>query len=226
MESVAIRLYGKRYLVPAELTVQKAMEYIGFQIIRGCGCRGGVCGACAMVYRVPGTYKIKTGLACVTLVQEGMMILNLPYFPSHKALYDIEQLTPTAETVIALYPEIARCMACNTCSKMCHQNIPVIDVVAAALRGNIQQAAELSGQCVMCGLCAARCPAEISPHYIALLCRRLYGKHLVPPYRHVIERLEQITAREYDLEMDKLVQLSEDELKEEYNRAQNDKQLI
>lgn len=226
MELIEIFIQGKKYCVPSGLTIQKAMEYSGFQIIRGCGCRGGVCGACATVYRTRGDYKIKVGLACVTQAEEGMMIVNIPYFPSNKALYFLEDLAPTGETVSKLYPELYRCLGCNTCTKMCPQDIPVMEVVATSQRGDIRKAAELSQECVMCGLCAARCPAEISPHFIAILCRRLYGRYLYPPYAHVIRRLEQIDRGEYDQEMGRVLNLSEDELREEYKKAQADKQVI
>ena len=43
---VPIFIMGKKYDVPASLTIQKALEYAGYQLIRGCGCRGGICGAC------------------------------------------------------------------------------------------------------------------------------------------------------------------------------------
>jgi len=226
MDFVDIFVMGKKYHVPSELTVQRAMEYAGFQIIRGCGCRGGVCGACVMVYRTPESFEIKTALACVTLVQDGMMILSIPYFPCRKATYTLEELTPTAETVLNLYPEIARCMGCNTCTAMCPQEVPVMDVVTAALGGDIEKAAQLSSECVMCGLCAARCPGELSPHYIALLCRRCYGRHMIPPYRHVIDRLEQLDRGECEEEMDKLLKLTPEELRQEYRKAQADKRLI
>jgi len=42
-EVVPIFIMGKRYEVPASLTIQKAMEHAGYQLIRGCGCRGGIC---------------------------------------------------------------------------------------------------------------------------------------------------------------------------------------
>lgn len=226
MELVDLSIMGKKYRVPSTLTVQKAMEYVGFQIIRGCGCRGGVCGACAMVYRVPGDYKIRVGLACVTRIEAGMMIVSLPYFPSNKATYDLEKETPTGETVLKRYPELARCLQCNTCTKMCPQEIAVMEVMAASLRGDIRKAAELSQECVMCGLCASRCPAELSPHLIAILCRRLYGRYLFPPYAHVIRRLEQIDRGEYDQEMERLLHLGEEDLREEYKKAQADKQVI
>ncbi len=226
MDFVEILIMGKKYRVPSELTVQKAFEYAGFQIIRGCGCRGGVCGACAIFYRTPGDFKIKTALACFTLVQEGMMILNLPYFPSKKAIYDLEKLTPVDATIIKLYPEMAKCVGCNTCTKMCPQNVPVMEVVAAALRGDIEKAAKLSVECVMCGLCTARCPGELSPHYIALLTRRLHGKYMIPPYTHVINRLKQLDSGEYNGDMDKLMNLTTEDLREEYKKSQADKRVI
>ena len=71
-ELVPIFIMGKRYEVPPSLTIQKAMEYAGYQLIRGCGCRGGICGACGTVYRFPGSYKIEVGLACQTIVQPNM----------------------------------------------------------------------------------------------------------------------------------------------------------
>jgi len=78
----------------------------------------------------------------------------------------------------------------------------------------------------MCGLCASRCPAELSPYLIAMLCRRLYGRYLFPPYAHVIRRLEQIDGGEYNQEMERLLNLDEEQLREEYKKAQADKQVI
>lgn len=50
-ETVKIYVMGKAYDVPSNLTVMKAMEFIGYKLIRGCGCRAGFCGACATLYR-------------------------------------------------------------------------------------------------------------------------------------------------------------------------------
>ena len=226
MNFVEIYIMGKKYRVPAELTVQKAMEYSGFQIIRGCGCRGGVCGACAMIYRIGNGVEIKTGLACITQVQEEMMILNLPYYPARKVIYDMDKLTPTAETAIELYPEVLRCMGCNACTQICPQDIEVMNMIAEVLSGDIQKAGELSAECVMCGLCAAKCPAGLSPHHVALLCRRLYGKHMLPAYSHVINRLEALDNGEYDAEMDQVLKLDSEGLKEEYKKSMADRRLV
>ena len=51
---VNIFLFGKQYQVPDDLTIMRAMEYAGYQLVRGCGCRNGFCGACATVYRIKG----------------------------------------------------------------------------------------------------------------------------------------------------------------------------
>ncbi len=45
--TIPVFIMGKRYDVPETLTIMKAMEYAGYRYIRGCGCRGGICGACA-----------------------------------------------------------------------------------------------------------------------------------------------------------------------------------
>ena len=40
-EMATIYIFGKKYDVPAELTIMNAMEYAGYQLKRGCGCRNG-----------------------------------------------------------------------------------------------------------------------------------------------------------------------------------------
>lgn len=75
---VTVYIMGKAYEVPADATIMGAIEYAGHQIIRGAGCREGYCGACATIYRLPGDYKIRTGLACMTMVEEGMTLAQVP----------------------------------------------------------------------------------------------------------------------------------------------------
>ena len=38
-EMVNIFIFGKKYSVPGDLTIMTAMEYAGYQLKRGCGCR-------------------------------------------------------------------------------------------------------------------------------------------------------------------------------------------
>jgi len=216
MDFVEIFIMGKKYSIPSELTVQKAMEYAGFQIIRGCGCRGGVCGACVIVYRTPKSTKIQTGLACLTQVQEGMMF---EYLNSDNFILTTYEKTINSNSYILKPGTEASLYSDSYIKKINNEKILKQHIM-------IEKAAKLSQECVMCGLCAARCPAELPPHYIGLLCRRLYGKYLVPVYPHVSKRLRQLDSGEFDEEMDKIVRLSIEELREEYRKAQADKQVI
>lgn len=195
---IPIFIMGKRYDVPDSLTIQKAMEYAGYQLIRGCGCRGGICGACATIYRFPDDYKLHYGLACQTVVEPHMYITQIPFFPANKAVYNLEELEPTGQTIAKFYPEIFKCMGCNNCTLSCPMDIKVMDYIAMAMAGNIEEAAKLSFDCVMCGLCSARCPAEEAQYNIAILARRLYGRHVLPKAQHLEERANQIAEGRYE----------------------------
>ena len=94
---IPVYVMGKRYMVPETLTIMKAMEYAGYRYIRGCGCRGGICGACATVYRKPGDYHIYVGLACQTVVEPDMYLTQIPFYPANRASYDFESLTASPE---------------------------------------------------------------------------------------------------------------------------------
>ena len=69
---VTVYLMGKKYEVPEGLTIMGALEYAGYQLVRGCGCRNGFCGACATVYRIKGERELHAALACQTTVAENM----------------------------------------------------------------------------------------------------------------------------------------------------------
>jgi formate hydrogenlyase subunit 6/NADH:ubiquinone oxidoreductase subunit I len=219
-EKVRIYIMGREYKVPAGLTIMEAMEYAGYRFIRGCGCRGGFCGACATVYRMKGDYKLRMDLACQKVVEDGMYLVQLPFTPAEKSLYDIKELSPSANVLLEYYPEIAKCVSCNTCTKACPQDLEVMDYVQAAIRGDIEQVAKLSFDCIMCGLCAMRCPAEIVPYNMALLARRLHGKYTMPKAKHVEERIKEVEEGKFDGEIDRFVKMSLEELKEEYRKRE------
>ena len=214
---MTIYVMGKPYEVPGDLTIMKAMEYAGYRLVRGCGCRGAFCGACGTVYRTKDDYRLKVGLACQEVVQDGMYLAEIPFFPGNKATYDIEDLKPTADAILSLYPEVFRCLSCNTCTKACPQDIEVMEYIQAALRGDIAKAADLSFDCLLCGLCAARCPAEIVQYQVALLCRRLYSRHIAPEAPHLKDRLKEMADGEFNAEMDKLTKMKQADLAELYN---------
>ena len=213
---VTVSIMGKPAQVPEDATIMRAIEYSGQQIIRGAGCREGFCGACGTIYRLPGDYRIHTGLACTTLVQDGMALSQIPSVPLEKAVYDLEELTPDVDTIKELYPAIFRCVACGTCTKACPQGLQVMDYVQSAMRGDIAEVMELSYECVACGLCALRCPAEIVQHKVGILSKRLYGRYLRKESKELDSRIQQVKDREYDSEYAELMSLDRDALSERY----------
>jgi len=215
-EMVTVFIMGKAYKVPAEATIMGAIEYAGYQIKRGAGCREGFCGACATVYRVPNDYKIYTVLACTTLVQEGMWLSQLPAIPTQKPVYDIDELEPNVATFQKIYPEVFRCVACNTCTKACPQDLEVMDYIQAVLRGDIEKVMDLSFDCLCCGMCAIRCPAEIVQHNVGMLAKRLYGKYLSRESRQLKKRIQEVKEHKYDKEYKELMKMEKEELKKKY----------
>lgn len=219
-ELVPIFVMGKKYEVPASLTIQKALEYAGYQLVRGCGCRGGICGACGTLYRFPDSYKIEVGLACQTVVEPNMYITQIPFFPGNKATYNLEKLEPTGSSVAMLYPEIFKCVGCGTCTRSCPMDLDVMEAVSLAIRGNIEKAALISFDCVMCGLCSARCPAEEVQYNIEILCRRLYGRHIAPRAKHLNKAVDNVKKGKFDKAIKALKKLDLEALKEVYNERE------
>ena len=220
---VNIFLFGKKYEVPSNLTIMRAMEYAGYELVRGCGCRNGFCGACATIYRIKGDRELHACLACQTKVEDNMYIATLPFFPLVKQVYDIEKI-PTTETVMMqLYPEIYACVGCNACTKSCSQSLNVMQYIAHAQRGEYDKCAELSFDCVMCGICSSRCPAGISHPQVALLARRLTGKYLAPGSEHLEKRVKEIENGTFTELIESLMQKPIEELKELYNNREIEK---
>ena len=219
-ELISIYIMGKRYDVPKSLTIMKAMEWAGYTLVRGVGCRGGFCGACATVYRVKDDPKLYFGLACQTVIQPEMYLGQIPFFPAKRAAYDITHLAPEPSTLFKIYPELLRCLGCGTCTKACPQELNVKNYMAAAMRGDIASVANLSFDCIMCGLCAARCPAEEPQYNIAILARRLYGRYLAPRSPHLEARVVELTAGTYAGELAELKSMELVELKKRYSERQ------
>lgn len=213
---IPVYIMGEKVMVPDGSTILNALEYAGYQLKKGVGCREGFCGACATVYRLPGDFKLIGGLACQTVVEPDMYLAQIPFTPAQKAIYDIAKLKPDVSTFIKLYPEVFRCVSCNTCTKICPQDIEVMDYVNAIIRGDISEAADISFDCIMCGLCTMRCPAEMVQFNAALLARRLFGRFLTVRSDYLYDRLKEVGEGRFDSEMEKMKKMSEEELKECY----------
>ncbi|MBQ8979232.1 MAG: (2Fe-2S)-binding protein [Oscillospiraceae bacterium] len=220
---VNIFLYGKQYQVPASLTIMKAMEYAGYQLVRGCGCRNGFCGACATIYRIKGQQELKTCLACQTQVQDNMYIATLPFFPLIKQVYDINNIPVNQQVMMQLYPEIYACVGCNACTKACTQKLNVMQYIAYAQRGDFAKCADESFDCVKCGCCSSRCPAGISHPQVGMLARRINGKYLMPKTEHLEERVREIHNGDFKEFLDTLMAESDEQLMDRYNNRDIEK---
>ena len=217
---IPIYIMGKKYEVPESLTIMKAMEYSGYKYIRGCGCRGGVCGACSTVYRKPNDYKIYTGLACQTVVEPDMYLTQLPFYPAMRATYNFYELEGKPEEIFELYPELFRCVACNACTKVCPMDVEVMDYIAALKRGDIKAAAQISFDCIQCGLCASRCMGELPQYHIGQLARRINGAYLTPRAEHLKTMVANIQAGRYTEALEGLKKSDEDSLKKLYTERE------
>ncbi len=211
-ETVEVFIMGKSYQVPAGITIMKAIEYAGYRFIRGCGCRAGFCGACSTIYRKENEQKLGFALACQKLVEDKMYLVQLPFVPASKAQYDIDQLEPNESILLTYYPEIARCVSCNTCTKSCPQDVEVMKYIQMAIRGDIDRCADISFDCIQCGLCAMRCPADIKHYHMSQLARRLRGKYLDKRSENLKKRLQEIENRKFDSELDKLMKKDKQEI--------------
>jgi len=219
-KEVEVFVMGKSYKVPAGLTIMKALEYAGYRFIRGCGCRAGFCGACSTVYRLEDEQKLGFDLACQKVVEDKMYLVQLPFVPAAKSEYDIDKLKPRDSILLEFYPEIARCVSCNTCTKSCPQDIETMKYIQMAVRGDIEKCAEISFDCIQCGLCAMRCPADIKHYHVAQLARRLRGKYIDPKSKNLSKRLKEIENKKYDSEIKKLMEMDNKSIKKLYSKRE------
>ena len=217
---VTVYFDGKGYEVPADLTIMTAMEYAGFNLVRGVGCRHGFCGACATIYRLQGKNNLHFVLACQTQVEDGMYVATLPFFPLNRRNYQLDELSESHTVMMSLFPEIYACVACNTCTKGCSRDLNVMQYIAYAKRNDLVSCAHESFDCVGCGICAARCPAEISHPLVGLLARRLTGKFILPHSAHNKKRVEEISAGEFDEAINQMANLSSEEIRSLYNQRE------
>ena len=217
-----IYIMDKHYQVPEGLTIQAALEYCGYNLIRSVGCRSGFCGACATVYCFKNDPQLSYALACQKAIEQDMYLTQIPFFPTTEALYNTEDLKPEEgeNKLVKLYPIILTCFGCNNCTKSCPQDLEVMEFMSAAIRGDYEKVHEKSFDCVMCGLCAARCPQGLQPYNIALAARRLRGAYLAPKSQHNLDRVKEIEERKFDAELEKLKKMSADELRELYAKRE------
>jgi succinate dehydrogenase/fumarate reductase-like Fe-S protein len=211
---ISIEISGKTYQVPEGITIIKALWYAGQEVVRGAGCLGGFCGACATYYRTKDDPKVKTCLACQTAVQDGMSISMMAPFPARKAVYNLAELKDPKQDLFTLYPEAPLCRNCNACTEACPQQIDVREGVWKAVFGDFKSVSEMFMDCVMCGMCAPVCIADIAPSLVALYASRAQGAHFMERPERLYHRVKEINEGRYDAEWEKVLHMSEQELKD------------
>ena len=218
VEMIPIYIMGKRYVVPDSLTIMGALEYAGYKLVRGVGCRAAFCGACATVYRIEGDPKLYIGLACGTLVEPGMHLTQIPFYPAERAHYRLDELEPTFATLVKLYPQVLKCLGCGTCTKSCPQDLQVKDYMAAAMRGDIARVARPVLRLHHVRHVRLALPGRGGPaqhrHPGPAAVRRATWR---PRPQHLAERVAEINAGEFDDEMAELKAMPDAELRQMYN---------
>lgn len=209
---VNVEIAGKAYQVPEGITVIKALWYTGQDVVRGVGCLGGFCGACATYYRTKDDPKVKTCLACQTPVQEGMSFSMVPPFPARKATYQMSELNDPKQDLFNLYPEAPLCRNCNACTEACPQTIDVREGVWQAVFGDFQKVSEMFMDCVMCGLCTPVCIADIAPNFVALYASRAQGVFFTEKPKKLEHRIKEIERGRYQSEWDRILSMTDEEL--------------
>lgn len=211
-QMVTVEIEGKPFQVPAGVTLIKAMWYAGKEVLRGAGCLGGFCGACATYYRTKDDPKVKTCLACSMAVEDGMSFSFMPAFPARKAIYNLPELKDPKQDLFELYPEAPLCRNCDACTQACPQKIDVREGVWKAVFGDFKAVSDMFMDCVMCGMCAPVCIADIAPNLVAVYASRAQGVHFTEKPEGLATRIKKIADGEYQEDWDRILQLSDEEL--------------
>jgi ferredoxin len=104
-------------------------------------------------------------------------------------------------------------------------DVNVMDYISAMKQGNIVKAAEISFDCIQCGLCVSRCMGELPQYHIGQLARRVYAKYIQPHAEHLKKRVEDIHSAKYDKMLDELTGMSEEELTKLYTEREREPDL-
>ncbi|MBF0358553.1 MAG: (2Fe-2S)-binding protein [Magnetococcales bacterium] len=221
---ISIRYDDLPYQVLPGRTILAALEEAGLSFVRGVGCRGGVCGACTILYRVQGRPELKAALLCQDEVEDGMEILPLPYFPQKKVQHDLtlaDGETPEYR-VRTLYPEVNNCIMCGECTRLCPVDIDVMSYVGMIKRGDLAGAALESFTCIQCQACALRCPSQISQPNAALAARRFHGRFQESQAEHLSKAVEKMQSGHYKSIFRRLKRMDQDEIRALYQRRERE----
>ncbi len=205
-DRVSIDFAGKTYMVSKDTTLLGALLEVGWDSVKGLGCLGGCCGACAALYRLPGESTVKAGLACQTPVQDGLTFSLAGQYHSPKATYNVCEVADPKQALFDLYPEITTCRNCELCIRVCPQGIDPMKGIWHAVFGDFESVADVFKSCVQCGLCARVCSVGIRPFLVAIYASRVQGARLTEPAPELLARMAQIESGSYEAEWEAALQ--------------------
>lgn len=203
-----VRLVIDGHLIDGEpgTSLLQAWVAAGLPLTENVGCMGqGVCGACRVLVRREGERLARTGLACETLVEDGMQVafINLSR-GSRPHAYNLQALGDSWDAIGRIdefFPEAKRCRHCSGCDSACPKGIQVEAMVNLAAVGQTYAAAELFDGCVQCNLCVAACPEHIDPSHLGQFVRRMTASMTLRP-SDLIMRLHEIEAGEQVIDIE------------------------
>ena len=204
MAGVSIEIGGQACDVPQGITAIQALWYCGQRPIRGVGCLGGSCGGCVFSYSIGGQPTPQTGLACQTLIEEGMRFHFAPQPLKPGPSYQLSDLAASREQIGQFFPEAKRCTNCMACIWVCPQQIDARAMVRRATSGDLADVADRFTTCILCGLCEAVCDVGIAPFRVGLFAHRAVARSLEPPGR-LLDQLAKIQDGHYGGEWRKLL---------------------
>lgn len=203
---VTLVVDGRVVTAPAGRSIVEAVWAAGHTLVEHVGCLGqGVCGSCRAMVRRDGSPEVRFVLACETLAEPGMQVSFVHTLaPRRERPYQIGQfqdLWCVGAQVRATFPEAAHCRHCGGCDAACPRGLAVEQGVGAVVAGRLHEASAIFAACIMCNLCTAACPEQITPNHVGLFARRLTAT-LVSRPANLLRRLEQLERGELRLVID------------------------
>jgi len=200
-ETLSVTINGRQIEAVPGVSIIQAMWRAGIPKVEGVGCLEGVCGSCRSMVQRKDDYCVDMELACQTIVEDGMQVTTMDYFPFTHHTYllkDFDNSWDLQAQFNEVFPEAKHCRHCGGCDRACPKGLDVQLGVELAVQGNFRDAGDKFAECVMCNLCMQACPERISPNHVGTFSRRMTAYfRLRPP--NLISRLEEMRRGEHKI---------------------------
>lgn len=202
---VTLVVDGRTVTAPPGRSIIETVWAAGHTLVEHVGCLGqSVCGSCRAMVRRDGLPEVRFVLACETLAEPGMQVSFVHALaPRRERPYQIshfQDLWGVGSQVRATFPEAASCRHCGGCDAACPRGLSVQQGVGAVVGGRLHEASAIFEACIMCNLCTAACPEQITPNHVGLFARRLTATLLSRP-ANLLRRLDQLERGELRVDL-------------------------